>query len=163
LETNAKATISAEEVATINQPLRKPTMEAVTQEILKHIHHLLGRIEGPLSFRIVIQPLVAAVLAVRAGVKDAREGRPPHGWAILTDSANRGKLLRESWSDTAKVFVMAVIIDLIYEIIALRRIYPVQSLIVATTLALVPYLILRGPVNRIARCWLRRHKAAKLN
>lgn len=138
-------------------------METVTHEILKQINHLLGRIEGPLSFRIVIQPLVAMVLAVRAGVRDAREGRPPHGWAILTDSANRGKLLQESWRDTAKVFIAAIIIDLIYEVIALRRIYPGQSAIVATTLALVPYLIIRGPANRIARCWLRRHKAAKLN
>lgn len=135
-------------------------MEKVTQELLKHVHHLLGRIEGPLSFRIIIQPVVAMVLAVRAGLKDAREGRPPHLWAILTDSVHRGQLLRESWKDVAKVFIAAFIIDLIYEIIALRRIYPLQSVIVATTLALIPYLIIRGPVNRIARYWHLRHKAA---
>jgi|SRR5579872_2500873 len=128
-------------------------METVTRELLKHLEHLVGRIQGPLSFRIIIQPLVAAILAVRAGLRDAREGRPAHGWAILTDSANRGRLLRESWHDVAKVFIAAVVIDLIYETIVLRRIYLGQSLIVATTLALIPYLILRGPANRLARRW----------
>ncbi|MDB6016161.1 MAG: hypothetical protein JWR19_650 [Pedosphaera sp.] len=131
-------------------------MEEATSEILKHIDHLLGRLQGPFSFRLIIQPLVAAVLAVRAGLKDAREGRPPFGWAIITDSANRGRLLRESWNDVAKVFIAAVIIDIIYEIIVLRRIYLGQSLIVATTLALIPYLIIRGPMNRIARHWQKR-------
>ncbi|MDB6068675.1 MAG: hypothetical protein JWR26_4883 [Pedosphaera sp.] len=126
-------------------------METATREILNHIYHLCGRLQGPFSFRIIIQPLVAVALAIRAGVRDARAGRPPHGWAIVTDSANRSRLLLESWKDVAKVFVAAVIIDIIYEIIVLRRIYPIQSLIVATTLALIPYLLVRGPVNRIAR------------
>ncbi|MDB6122665.1 MAG: hypothetical protein JWQ71_1658 [Pedosphaera sp.] len=128
-------------------------MEAATLEILKHVEHLFERLNGPFSFRLIIQPLVAVVLAVRAGLKDAQEGRPAHGWAIITDSANRIKLLQESWKDVAKVFIAAVTIDIIYEIIVLRHIYPGQSLIVATTLALIPYLIIRGPVNRIARHW----------
>ncbi|MDB6023676.1 MAG: hypothetical protein JWQ04_3533 [Pedosphaera sp.] len=128
-------------------------MEAAAREILKRISHLAGRIEGPLSYRIVIQPLVAAVLAVRAGLRDARAGRPAHGWAIITGSANRGELLRESWKDVSKLFIVAVIIDLIYEIIALGRIYPGQSLVVAATLALIPYMLIRGPVNRVARRW----------
>ncbi len=39
---------------------------------------------GPLKFRFVVQPLVAAVLALRAGIRDAREGRAPFLWALLT-------------------------------------------------------------------------------
>ncbi|MDB6111095.1 MAG: hypothetical protein JWR69_2845 [Pedosphaera sp.] len=135
---------------------RNLTMEPVTWDIANHVEHLLGRFHGPLSFRIIIQPLVAIVLAIRAGLKDARAGRPAFGWALVTDSAHRSQLLRESWNDVAMVFIAAVIIDLIYEIIVLRRIYLGQSLIVATTLALVPYMVIRGPVNRIARLWRRR-------
>jgi hypothetical protein len=112
-----------------------------------------GRIDGPFAFRLIIQPMVAAILATRAGMKDAHEGRPPHGWAILTDSSTRCDLLRESCKDVAKVFAAAVIIDLIYQIIVFRWIYPVQSLIVGVILALLPYLLIRGPVNRIARFW----------
>jgi hypothetical protein len=32
-------------------------------------------------------------------------------------------------------------------------VYPEEALIVAICLALLPYLLLRGPVNRIARHW----------
>lgn len=38
---------------------------------------LLDRIEGPMKFRILIQPLMACILAVRAGLRDARAGRQP--------------------------------------------------------------------------------------
>lgn len=35
-----------------------------------------------------------------------------------------------------------------------RRIYPVEAIDVALLLAVVPYFLLRGPVNRIARVWV---------
>jgi hypothetical protein len=130
-------------------------MMALVQESLGHLH---GRVTGPMAFRLVIQPLVAATLAILAGLKDARAGRPPHGWAILTDPTRRGKLLRESFHEVAKVFLVAVIMDIIYEIVELRRIYPGQTLIVATVLALIPYLLIRGPANRVACYWQRSRK-----
>lgn len=127
-------------------------MGVMLQEILDHVSR---RVNGPFAFRIIIQPLVAATLAMIAGVKDAREGRPPHLWTIITDSTQRYKLIRESWKQTAKVFTIAVIIDLVYEVLEYRRIYLGQSLIVATILAFIPYLLIRGPANRIARRWRR--------
>src|ERR1700730_3367654 len=115
--------------------------------------NLIGRIGGPMTFRLILQPSVAIFFAIRGGISDAREGREPHFWAILTDSTTRMELLRESWQEVAKVFVAAVIIDLIYQIMELRWFYPEEALIVATCLALLPYLLLRGPVNRIRRHW----------
>jgi hypothetical protein len=41
--------------------------------------------------------------------------------------------------------------DLVYQIIVFRRIYPVEALLVAAMLTFIPYLLIRGPVNRIAR------------
>jgi lauroyl/myristoyl acyltransferase len=41
--------------------------------------------------------------------------------------------------------------DLIYQVIVLRWFYPLEALIVALVLAFLPYILLRGPVNRIAR------------
>lgn len=112
---------------------------------------LIGRVDGPFAFRLIIQPIVASILAVRAGLKDAREGRTPHFWAIVTDPVRRRALLLETWRQVAKVFIAAVTIDVIYEIVVFRWVYPVQALIVATVLAVVPYLVIRGPVNRLAR------------
>ena len=117
--------------------------------------NLAARIGGPLTFRLIIQPTVAAFFAIRAGLKDAQKGRVPYGWAIFTDQTNRRDLLREGWKDVAKVFVIAVAIDFVYQITELRWFYPEEALIVAAILALIPYLLLRGPTNRIARHWQR--------
>jgi hypothetical protein len=46
---------------------------------------------------------------------------------------------------------MAMIIDGIYQLIVQRWIYPVEILIVAFLLAVVPYVLIRGPVNRLVR------------
>lgn len=115
--------------------------------------NLIGRTGGPLTFRLVLQPTAAAVFALRAGWKDARQGRVPYGWVILSDPIQRRDLLQEGWKDVAKVFVAAVIIDLAYQIIELRWFYPEEAVIVAAILALIPYLLLRGPANRMARRW----------
>jgi hypothetical protein len=122
---------------------------------------LIGREHGPLTFRLILQPLTAAFLAIRAAVRDAREGRPAYGWALVTDRDRRRALLREGWREVAKVFVVAVVIDLIYEIIVFHKIYPGQSLIVAAILALLPYPVIRGLVNRILRLRFRHTKATE--
>jgi hypothetical protein len=123
---------------------------------------LVGRINGPLAFRLILQPIAAAFLAIRAGLKDARSGHPAYGWAIVTDPVRRRDLLQQGFREIAKVFVVAVIIDLIYEIIVFRAIYLGQSLIVALAVALLPYILIRGPINRIVRRWLRRRTTASL-
>ena len=112
---------------------------------------LIARDSGPLHARLILQPVVAALLAVRAGLKDAREGRPAFFWAVVADPAHRRFLLRQGWKDVGKIFLLALVLDVIYQVIVLRWVYPVQMLIVATAMALVPYLVVRGPTNRIAR------------
>jgi hypothetical protein len=119
---------------------------------------LLGRVGGPMTFRIILQPTMATLLALRAGLKDAKEGRPPYFWTILTDPEQRAGLLRQGWKATARVFGLAVLMDIIYQWIVQRWIYPGEVLIVAILLAIVPYLLIRGPVTRIARGWRRYEK-----
>jgi hypothetical protein len=117
----------------------------------------IGRVHGPFAFRLVLQPLAAAIIACHAGVRDAQAGRPAYGWAVLTNPVDRPELLREGWKELARVFTVAVVVDLIYEVIVFHRIYPGQSLIVAALLALLPYPLLRGSLNRIVRYWRRNH------
>jgi len=64
-------------------------------------------------------------------------------------------LLREGWKSTARVFLLAVIMDVIYQLIVQHWIYPGEVLIVAVLLAIVPYLLIRGPVTRVAERWRR--------
>jgi len=113
--------------------------------------NLSGRVGGPMSFRLVLQPAVAVLLAVRAGLRDARAGRPLYTKSVLTDPAHRAALLQEGWKDVAKVFVMAIVVDIVYQWMVFRWIHPVGMLFVAFFLACVPYLMIRGPVNRLVR------------
>ncbi len=121
------------------------------------VSRVVGRLHGPLSFRLVLQPLTAAVYALLAGLRDARRGCSPYLWAVVTERGQRTKLLRQCWHDMAKVFIFAVLVDFIYEFIVFRRLYPLESLFVAAVLALCPYLLLRGPVNRAMCLWHRIH------
>jgi hypothetical protein len=112
---------------------------------------LIGRLSGPMQFRLVLQPLAAIIIAIRAGVRDARGLRPLYFWSIFRERGRRGEIIREGWRDVGQVFVVAVIIDCVYQLYVLRWFYPGQSVIVAAVLAVVPYLIFRGTFNRIWR------------
>lgn len=127
------------------------------KDLLARVWMNLGeRVGGPMTFRLILQPLMATLLALRAGLKDAREGQPPYLWTILTDPGQRADLLRAGWRAIARVFLLAVIMDVIYQWIVERWVYPVEVVIVAILLAVVPYVLIRGPVNRIARRWRRK-------
>ncbi len=127
------------------------TMDPITESISRGVDQLIGRAGGPLHLRLILQPAVATVLAIRAGLRDAREGNPAFLWAVLTSPAERKLLIRSGWKDVGKLFLVAVVLDVIYQIVVLRALYPVQTLIVCVCVALVPYSLLRGPVTRIAR------------
>lgn len=121
---------------------------------------MIGRIGGPLSFRFLLQPAMAMIFAIRDGLRDAREGRPAYFYSLLTDPANRRSRLLEGFKAVSRVFVFAILMDLIYQEIVLRWFYPLQSLVVAFVLAFLPYILLRGPISRIARFLKRPPKAS---
>jgi hypothetical protein len=103
--------------------------------------NLIHRLHGPLTFRLILQPLTAAVLAVRAGLR-GRKG------------------FREAWHDVARVFVFAVAVDLVYEVIEFHKFYPGESLIVAAILALVPYSLIRTILDPLLRSGIPGNRAA---
>jgi hypothetical protein len=117
---------------------------------------LIGRVDGPFAFRLVLQPVVAAILAVRAGLRSARQGDVPYNLALLTGVGHRRALLSEGWKDLGRLIIVAVVIDVIYQIIALRWIYPIQSLIIALIVSVPSYVAFRGPTTRLVRYWRRR-------
>ena len=104
---------------------------------------LVGRVSGPMQFRLLLQPLMATVFAVRSGLGDARAGRPPYFWSMLSMPEHRRQLLQSGWKDVGKVFVMAIVIDVVYQVVALQWVYPVEALLTAALLAILPYLLIR--------------------
>jgi hypothetical protein len=110
---------------------------------------LLARDSGPLHFRLFLQPLVATILAIRAGWADVWAGRPIFFWTLVREPAQARTVLRNLWTFVGKVFIVAVALDVVYQLIVLQWIYPVETLIVATMLALVPCMVVRAIGNRI--------------
>src|SRR4051812_19765543 len=117
--------------------------------------HLVGRLTGPLTLRLLLQPTMSTLFDIRDGLRDARAGRSPFLSTILRNPDDRRRLIREGLIAIGKLAVMALVLDFVYQWIVFRRIYPVEALDVALLLAFVPYFVLRGPVNRIARLWVR--------
>jgi hypothetical protein len=117
--------------------------------VSRFITDLIGRTDGPMSFRVYIQPIMAIVFAIRDGRRDCREGRGPFGWALLTDPEHRSFLIRDGWKGISKVFVFAYLLDLVYQFVALHGFRFAQALFTAVLLAIVPYVLLRGPAGRV--------------
>ena len=125
--------------------------------LVRVLEHLLARLDGPLHFRLIFQPLMAVIFAVRDGRRDAREGRAP--FRLFTEPGQRREVLLSSWKSVGKVFVIGLILDAIYQFLELRWFYPGEALLVALILAVLPYFLLRGTVNQLTRRIVRRKAA----
>lgn len=112
---------------------------------------LLERPAGSISFRFVLQPLMAAIVAFRDGRRDVLAGRPPFLWAMLRQPQQRLARLEEALNATARIILLGLAMDAIYQLMAFPTFYPVEALLVALLLAFVPYLLTRGLVVRAYR------------
>lgn len=126
-------------------------MDAIQQAFGSAVEQLLGRASGPLHFRLIIQPLVAAFLAFKAGKHDAAAGAPAFLWEFFTRPDERARLARSGWKDVSKIFIVALVLDAIYQLIVFHTVHVIQALIVGIVLAILPYALLRGPVTRLMR------------
>lgn len=111
---------------------------------------LVGRTTGPMMFRFILQPLMAMFYAYRDGLLDARSGRPPYLFTILTEPAERTELLAHGIKSVSRVIVLGVMMDTIYQLFVLGGRFRPLELVVVLLLAFVPYLMFRGPFNRLA-------------
>ena len=132
-------------------------MSTLIEMIARGWENFLARPQGTLHFRFILQPTIAAILALRAGIKDATNGRPAYLWAAFTKPAYRSQLLHGGWKDIRTPFLVSAALDAIYQLNTHRFVYPLELLFTATLLALVPYFILRGLVNRIASRFVKTH------
>lgn len=122
---------------------------------------LIARPSGPFGFRFLFQPAMAIILAIRDGLKDASTGRSPYFWTVMTNPAKRSERLREGFAATAKIIIFALLLDAIYQVIEFGTFYPGEATIVAMSLAFIPYLLIRGPAERVAKRWRNRASTRK--
>jgi hypothetical protein len=120
---------------------------------------LIGRLDGPLHFRLFMQPAMAIFFGIRDGIKDARAGNPAYFWTICAHPSHAKDLLKNGLRSVARVLIFGLVMDAIYQLIALHWFYPGEAILAVLLLAFVPYLLIRGPANRIAKWWASRHSS----
>jgi hypothetical protein len=110
-----------------------------------------------MTFRFILQPAMAIVAALRDGIGDARLGRTPYFWGLVhgvrSVEGRRGRLW-EGIVSTARILILGVVMDTVYQWLVFRTFYPGQAAVIAVLLAFLPYVLLRGPFQRIARRWI---------
>ena len=119
-------------------------------------HGFMSRMEGPYQFRMIVQPLMAVVFAVIDGLKDAKLGKPAYLWTVVSNSTHRHELVKDGWKHFGKIFILAIILDVLYQLKVHGTIHSwIGVALAALILAVLPYMLLRGPVNRVARLFKR--------
>jgi hypothetical protein len=77
---------------------------------------LIERPGGPMTFRFIVQPMMAAIAAIKDGRKDARLGRPPYFWTMLRQPGERIGRLNEGLNATARIIVLGLVMDAVYQV-----------------------------------------------
>ncbi len=126
-------------------------MSEIQEFLTRFWDQLIAQWSGPLSFRLILNPVMATILAVLDGLKDARAGRSPYLRTILFDPSQRGTYLREGLKRVSRVIILSFVMDAIYQFIVLRRFYVGEALVTVFVLAVLPYALIRGTVHRIVR------------
>ena len=125
--------------------------------LTRFANDLMGRMTGPFSFRLILQPTMAAIYALRDGVRDAKSDKPAYFWAMLTRPLEGWHLLAEGWHAVLHIILLGIVMDLAYQVMVFRHFRPLELIVVVLALAFIPYVLLRGPFNRIARHWIHPH------
>lgn len=101
-----------------------------------------------MKIRFLLQPLMAALAGIRDGRKDARSARRSlYFMKVVRDPQRRVGRLREGLNATARIIVLGLVMDAIYQVSVLKTFYPFETLIVALLLA-----FLAGEMDRREDC-----------
>ncbi len=114
------------------------------------------RLSGPGSLRFILQPLMSVFFGIKDGITDAKLGNDPFLFSLFKSSEKKSKL-KEAFKSVGKVFIIAIILDIIFYYIISGTFAPLQSLLIGTILLIIPYSIARGFTNRIYSAKLKKN------
>jgi hypothetical protein len=118
---------------------------------------IFGRADGPMTFRLLLQPTMALIAAIPDGISDARNGHSSFFWTSPHDPAVRHGRLRQGLYATGRILLLGLSMDLIYQYKVFTQFYPAEAVVFALLLAVIPYFLWRWIVERVAVWWFARH------
>jgi len=110
---------------------------------------LRARLSGPGRLRFIIQPTAAVLLGMRDGKRDSRTRCPPFLSGLVFRRTHRRDLWRSAIASVRDLVAIAIILDIISQILIFREIHPGAALLLGPVLIAVPYSISRALTNRI--------------
>jgi hypothetical protein len=100
------------------------------EEIISRIiEDMIARTTGEMWFRVILQPTVATIFGLRAGRVNA--------------PTDRKAKLRRAVQDVGKMFAFGVALDVVFQLLVLKAIYPGEAILVAILLVALPYCLFR--------------------
>lgn len=116
-----------------------------------------GLLGGRFQIRLILQPLVAVILGVRLGVRDARQGKPAFFASVVAGGRDGWDILRGGLRDAIVPLCVAFALDGVLQYLILGYVRPAAAVVVGLLLVFLPFVLLRGVSNRI---WAHTHPTA---
>lgn len=120
------------------------------------INDFLAVITGPLSFRFIVQPAVAMVLAIRDGRVDAKLHRKPFFWSIVSNPSQRMKSITNALHSVLSPIIIGICTDAVAQYMIFKHVRIVTAIFVGSVIISLPYVLVRGITNRI--CIMKYHE-----
>lgn len=117
---------------------------------------IFGRLQGPMIFRFYLQPTMALIAALHDGINDVRRGHKAFFWTALRDKTQDRGRLREGLLSTSRIALLGLAMDALYQAKTFDRFYPIEAVMMALLLAVVPYFVFRYIVEYVGRAWKQR-------
>lgn len=115
------------------------------------VEELPQRFTGPGRLRFILQPAVAVFLGIRGGRLDARMGRAPYLYGLLTGADDRKALLRSGLIAVRDLVSMSIVFDVVAQFLIYGRVYPGAAVVLGPVLICLPYSVARALTVRAMR------------
>ena len=115
------------------------------------IEELPQRFTGPGRFRFLLQPMVAIVLGILGGLRDAKAGHPPYLFGLVFSPGHRKDFLRSGVAAIRNLIAFGIIMDIVFQLILYRSVHPGPAVVVGPLFICVPYAVSRALTTRVMR------------
>ncbi len=114
------------------------------------VEELPQRFTGPGRLRFILQPMVAIVLGIRGGFRDAKAGHPPYLFGLLFSSGHRREFFKSGVAAIRNLLALGIILDVVFQVIIYKTVHPGAALMVGPILICFPYALSRALTTRLA-------------
>jgi hypothetical protein len=119
-----------------------------------------GMFGGRFQIRLILQPLVALLLGIRFGIRDAKQGKDdPFFMSLVRAEHGRWPILKQGLRDAAVPLCVAFVLDGILQHLILGHVRLIGAVVVGSLLVFLPFVIGRGLGHRI---WTHGHQVRQI-